>query len=73
MKFGPVPAGLKAGDVILWVNRDMFRHSATAKDGSFNLDLPAGAQGKMVLRRAGAIAFFCRYHPGMTGALQVAR
>lgn len=73
MKFGAVPAGVKAGDTILWVNKDMFRHTATAKDGSFNIDLPAGAKGKTVVRKAGAIAFTCKYHPGMRGMLKVAK
>ena len=73
MKFGAVPANLKAGDVLVWENRDMFRHSATAKDGSFNVDLPAGARGKMVLGKAGAFAFTCKYHPGMKGVLKVSK
>jgi len=73
MKFGPVPPGLRVGDTIVWINRDIFQHSATARDGSFNLDLPAGKSGKMVLRRTGKIAFYCKYHPGMTGVLQVAK
>src|SRR3546814_8315313 len=50
MKFGPVPAGIRAGDTILWINRDMFRHTATARDKSFNIDLPAGKSGKTVVR-----------------------
>lgn len=73
MKFGPVPPGLRMGDTILWVNKDMFRHSATARDKSFNVDLAPGAQGATRLTRAGAVAFFCRYHPGMTGRLDIAR
>ena len=73
MKFGAVPANLKAGDVLVWENRDMFRHTATAKDGSFNVDLPAGAKGKTVLRRPGAFAFSCKYHPGMKGVLKVSK
>jgi plastocyanin len=73
MKFGMLPAGLKAGDTIVWDNRDMFRHTATARDGSFNVDLPPGAKGKTFVRKAGAIAFLCKYHPGMTGVLRVAR
>ena len=73
MKYGALPSGLKAGDTIVWDNRDMFRHTATAKDGSFNGDLVAGAKGKTVLRKAGAIAFTCKYHPGMRGVLQVAK
>lgn len=69
MKFGPLPANLRVGDVILWINRDMFRHSATARDRSFDIDLPAKASGRTVVRRKGAIPFVCRYHPGMKGVL----
>jgi plastocyanin len=64
---------VNVGDTIVWDNRDMFRHTATARDGSFNVDLVAGAKGKTVLRKAGAIAFTCKYHPGMHGLLQVAK
>jgi plastocyanin len=71
MKFGPPPADLHAGDTILWVNRDMFRHTATARDGSFNVDLQPRASGKTAVSKAGQIAFFCKYHPGMKGTLAV--
>jgi plastocyanin len=71
MKFGPLPANLKAGDVILWINKDLFRHTATARDGSFNLDLPPKASRRTLVKRKGAIPFFCRYHPGMKGVLAV--
>ena len=73
LKFGPVPAGLHVGDTIRWVNKDLFRHTATARDGSFNVDLRPGASGTTKLTKAGMIAFFCRYHPGMTGQLAVAK
>ncbi|NUS99488.1 MAG: hypothetical protein HOP96_00750 [Sphingomonas sp.] len=73
MKFGSLPAGVKAGDTILWVNRDLFRHTATASNGAFNIDLAAGKSGKTVVRKAGAIAFKCKYHPGMRGVLKVAK
>jgi len=71
LKFGPVPAQLHKGDTIVWLNRDMLRHTATAADHSFDVDLPAGAQGKTVLRKTGTIPFVCRFHPGMRGVLQV--
>jgi len=73
MKFGPVPAGIHAGDTIIWVNRDMFKHSATARDKSFNVELPPRTSGKSVVRHSGTIAFYCIYHPGMTGSLNVAK
>lgn len=69
MKFGPLPPNVRVGDVILWINSDLFRHSATARDGSFNLDLPPKASGRIVVRRKGAIPFFCKYHPGMKGVI----
>ena len=71
MKFGALPSGLHKGDVIVWVNRDFLRHTATATDHSFDVDLPAGAQAKTVLKRSGSISFTCRFHPGMRGVLQV--
>ena len=73
MRFGPSPAGLRVGDTIVWVNRDPVRHTATARDNSFNIDLPPRASGKAVVRRAGAIAVYCVLHPAMTTTLHVAR
>lgn len=73
MKFGPVPANLHVGDRILWVNKDMFRHTATAKDKSFDVDLQPGSQGVSVVRKAGAISVICRYHPGMKAMLKVTK
>ena len=73
MKFGALPAGLHVGDRIVWDNRDIFRHSATAQDKSFDVDLPAGKTATLVLRKAGEIGFACKYHPGMKGTLKVAR
>ena len=71
MKYGPLPSGLHKGDAIVWVNRDFLRHTVTAADHSFNIDLPAGAKGKTVLTESGDVAFFCRFHPRMRGVLQV--
>ena len=71
MKFGPVPATLHRGDSIIWINRDFLRHSATAANHSFDVDLPPGAKVRTVLKSSGAIPFVCRYHPGMHGVLQV--
>lgn len=71
LKFGPLPAQLHKGDTIMWVNKDLFRHTATAADHSFDVDLMPGKAGKMVLRKSGSIPFVCRYHPNMRGVLQV--
>jgi plastocyanin len=71
LKFGPLPAQLHKGDRIIWMNRDLFRHTATAANHSFDVDLPAGAKGVTVLNASGTIPFVCRFHPGMRGVLVV--
>lgn len=71
MKFGAVPQEIRAGDQITWVNKDMFRHTATARDGSFNVDLQPGQRKSAIVRKAGAIAVICRYHSGMRARLRV--
>ena len=73
MKFGQLPAGIRSGDTILWINKDFLRHTATARDKSFNLVLPPRTSGKIVIKHSGTIAFYCIYHPGMTGSLNVAK
>jgi len=71
MKFGPLPSNVRAGDAIMWVNRDIFRHTATARNGSFNVDLAPRARARTVIGRPGTIPIFCKYHPGMTATLRV--
>ena len=73
MNFGAVPANVRKGDTVLWINRDMFRHTATAANKSFDVDLPPKTQKRMTVRTSGSIAFICKYHPGMRGVLKVAR
>ena len=70
MAFGPMPAGVRAGDIIEWVNRDIFEHSATARDGSFDADLKSGVTVRMSAKR-GTFAFFCKFHPTMQATLVV--
>jgi len=71
MAFGAAPAGIKVGDAVEWVNDDMFEHTATARDHSFDLDLEPGATARTIMRSAGEIAYDCRFHPGMRGRLVV--
>jgi len=73
MRFGPVPKGMRTGDVLIWVNRDVVPHTATANDKSFDVIIPSRQSRRMVLRRAGSYAVVCTYHPGMSTTLVVAR
>lgn len=72
LAFGAIPPGLRVGDTIVWDNRDLFEHSATASDGSFDSDLPVGTKVETILRTAGTIRVTCKFHPGMTASFNVA-
>ncbi len=69
--YGPLPATPHVGDVIEWSNHDFVAHTATARDGSFDVVLPPDKVGQTTLRHAGKTPFYCRYHPNMTGVLDV--
>ncbi|MGO6969504.1 hypothetical protein [Rhizobium leguminosarum] len=56
---------------LLWAG--VFRHTATARDKSFDIDLPPKSEGRMTVAQAGAIDFYCRFHPAMTGKLDIRR
>ena len=73
MRFGPMPADLKAGDAIIWVNRDLVPHTATSAPGGFDIRLDGGASRKMTVPRAGSFPVVCRFHPGMRTTLAVLR
>jgi plastocyanin len=72
MTYGKLPADAKVGDTIIWVNADTVEHSATAKDGSFDLRLLPGKRGRTVLSKAGTVPIYCVMHPMMRGTLKVA-
>nr|WP_295888348.1 cupredoxin domain-containing protein [uncultured Devosia sp.] len=71
MAFGALPAQLHVGDTITWKNDDLFRHTVTARDRSFDVDLPVKSEVVMPLTAAGQWDFICKFHPGMTGTLTV--
>jgi plastocyanin len=70
MQYGPMPTDVRAGDIIEWTNKDILEHSATARDGHFDLDLKPGASGR-ITATAGTLEFFCKFHPTMIGKLVV--
>jgi plastocyanin len=73
LAFGPAPGGQHVNDIVERTNSGILRHTATAADESFEVDLPAEATGRTILKRAGGVTYICRrFHPGMKGRLEVA-
>jgi plastocyanin len=70
--FAPTEVSAKVGDAIEWVNKDVFAHTATARDGDFDVNLPPKKTVTSVLSKAGTIEYYCRYHPNMKAVLKIA-
>lgn len=69
--FSPASVSAHVGDTVEWNNKDFITHSATAKDGKWDINLPPHATGKMTLKKAGRLDYYCKYHPNMTGVIIV--
>jgi plastocyanin len=67
----PSEASAKAGDTIEWVNKDVFAHTATAGNGDFDVMMPPKKTVTSVVKKAGTVEYFCRFHPNMKAVLRI--
>ena len=67
----PAETSAKVGDTIEWINKDVFAHTATAKSGDFDVMLPPKKSATLVLKKAGTVDYYCRYHPNMKATLKI--
>lgn len=73
MAFHPAVLQARPGDTVVWINRDIVPHTATAsgKSGWNTGALLQGKSGQHVVRRRGEDSYFCELHPIMVGKLIV--
>lgn len=71
LRFAPAEVSVHVGDVIEWTNGDFLAHTATARNGAFDISLPPKGAGRITAQRPGDIDYFCRFHPNMTGRIVV--
>jgi len=67
----PADASAKVGDTIEWINKDILAHTATARNGDWDVMLPPKKNGSVVLKKAGTVEYYCRFHPNMKATLAV--
>ena len=68
----PAEVSAKVGDTIEWINKDVFAHTATARNGDFDITMPPKKTVTSVLKKAGTVEYYCRFHPNMKATLTVA-
>lgn len=70
--FGPKALTVKAGDTVVWINKDFFPHTATSKSGGFDShDIAPEKSWKAVMKKKGDFPYICSIHPSMNGTLHV--
>lgn len=69
--FSPTELNLQVGDTIEWINKDVIAHTATARNGAWDVMIPAKKTTSQVLTKAGVFDFYCRFHPNMKGKMTV--
>src|SRR5215475_2685703 len=67
----PGEVSAKVGDTIEWTNKDVFAHTATARNGDFDVNLPPKKTVTSVLNKAGTVEYYCRFHPNMKAVLKI--
>ena len=67
----PAEAPARVGDTIEWINKDVLAHTATARNGDWDITLPPKTSRSLVLKKAGTVDYYCRFHPNMRATLTV--
>ena len=75
MEFHPAVLTVAVGDTIVWINRDIVPHTATATGGTKwdTGQLLQGQTGRYIVRArdAGTTRYVCSLHPTMHGKLVI--
>lgn len=70
MHFDPQEISVKVGGALEWKNDEIFTHTVTVDDGSFDSGpIAPGRSWKMTANHVVKIAYHCRPHPNMTAQL----
>jgi plastocyanin len=70
--FSPTEVNASVGGTIEWVNNDILAHTATAQNGDWDVAIAAKKTVSLVLKKAGTIEYYCRYHPNMKARIVIA-
>jgi plastocyanin len=71
-RFEPELLTVKAGDTVVWVNKDIVAHTATSQAGTFDSGIIVpGKSWTYKLKQTGEFAYTCTYHPTMKATLRV--
>jgi plastocyanin len=62
-QYNPADLAVKVGQKVTVTNNDTTPHTVTARDGSFNVDVPPNGNATLTVAKAGSFPYYCTYHP----------
>jgi plastocyanin len=71
MQFQPATVTVKRGDKVVWQNKDIVPHTATAAGKFDSRDIAVSRSWSWTAKTPGRYEYVCTYHPTMKGALVV--
>ncbi len=74
LNFDPSDLTISVGDTVTWMNNDENIHTATSRSAPPLFDsetIEAGEEFSVTFTEEGEIRYFCKFHPWMTGVINV--
>ena len=71
-KFVPDVVDIEVGDSIVWTNKDIVPHTATALDKSWDTgEILTGESKSVSFHTEADLAYYCLYHPTMKASVRL--
>lgn len=71
--YAPAQVSAHVGDTVEWTNDDIVAHTATARNGAWDLMIQPKGKATVTLKSTGPIEYYCRIHPNMVGSITVSQ
>ena len=72
MRFTPETLTVRPGDTVVWMNKDLFAHTATTSAAGFDSrEIAPGQSWSHTLPSAGDFPYVCTFHPTMKALVRV--
>lgn len=71
LRFEPSRLTVRAGDTIVWINRDLVPHTVAPLDRAWSSGEMRQAESfRWIADEAATLTYFCEYHPGMRAVVE---
>ena len=74
LEFRPHELVVAPGDTVVWINRDLVPHTATADDATWDSEtIDANQEWRIIVREGMRETYLCLHHPTMKGRFRIAQ